>query len=586
MTTPASNIPISVDYTSKDYYALREELIARIQDRIPEWTASDPADFGVALVEAFAYIGDLLNYYIDRNANEAFITTATQRQSVLNIAQTYGYTPASYRQALVDLEFSNTSDSVITVPVGTVVSGDVVIGDTVQTVYFTTDAEIDVPAQVDETPGVESVTGYHGRSVELIADNVTTYGELIGTSSGLPNMFFDLGETPVVDGSIELYIQDGDVFSKWTQVQHLLDYGPNDLVFTTYLNEDDTVTVTFGDGISGVIPTLYSEIRAKYTVGGGSIGNISTDVINTISYVPGLSEAQTTALQADLTVNNTSVGIGGSDPETTEEIRAIAPLTLRANNRAVTLQDYADLSLAVSGVGKANATSSIWTSVTIYIAPNRSTTDTDQAPGLDELGAPTAEYDRLKTNVETYLEDKVLIGTSITVQPPTYIDLGISVTYTKLAQYTTDEIERAIKAKILSEFGYSGMNFGDTIYPQDIEFVLAQVPGVKVAQVTLLQKANLSVTSASGTGTVVTYTLDDNPSFAVGSKINVTGLTPSGYNVTNATVTAVSGNTVSVSGTTTGSSSGTGTVTGLCIMSGTPGEIFRFTEANMTVSGS
>jgi hypothetical protein len=586
VTTPASNIPISVDYTSKDYYALREELIARIQDRIPEWTASDPADFGVALVEAFAYIGDLLNYYIDRNANEAFITTATQRQSVLNIAQTYGYTPASYRQALVDLEFSNTSDSVITVPVGTVVSGDVVIGDTVQTVYFTTDAEIDVPAQVDETPGVESVTGYHGRSVELIADNVTTYGELIGTSSGLPNMFFDLGETPVVDGSIELYIQDGDVFSKWTQVQHLLDYGPNDLVFTTYLNEDDTVTVTFGDGISGVIPTLYSEIRAKYTVGGGSIGNISTDVINTISYVPGLSEAQTTALQADLTVNNTSVGIGGSDPETTEEIRAIAPLTLRANNRAVTLQDYADLSLAVSGVGKANATSSIWTSVTIYIAPNRSTTDTDQAPGLDELGAPTAEYDRLKTNVETYLEDKVLIGTSITVQPPTYIDLGISVTYTKLAQYTTDEIERAIKAKILSEFGYSGMNFGDTIYPQDIEFVLAQVPGVKVAQVTLLQKANLSVTSASGTGTVVTYTLDDNPSFAVGSKINVTGLTPSGYNVTNATVTAVSGNTVSVSGTTTGSSSGTGTVTGLCIMSGTPGEIFRFTEANMTVSGS
>ena len=586
MTTPASNIPISVDYTSKDYYALREELIARIQDRIPEWTASDPADFGVALVEAFAYIGDLLNYYIDRNANEAFITTATQRQSVLNIAQTYGYTPASYRQALVDLEFSNTSDSVITVPVGTVVSGDVVIGDTVQTVYFTTDAEIDVPAQVDETPGVESVTGYHGRSVELIADNVTTYGELIGTSSGLPNMFFDLGETPVVDGSIELYVQDGDVFSKWTQVQHLLDYGPNDLVFTTYLNEDDTVTVTFGDGISGVIPTLYSEIRAKYTVGGGSIGNISTDVINTISYVPGLSEAQTTALQADLTVNNTSVGIGGSDPETTEEIRAIAPLTLRANNRAVTLQDYADLSLAVSGVGKANATSSIWTSVTIYIAPNRSTTDTDQAPGLDELGAPTAEYDRLKTNVETYLEDKVLIGTSITVQPPTYIDLGISVTYTKLAQYTTDEIERAIKAKILSEFGYSGMNFGDTIYPQDIEFVLAQVPGVKVAQVTLLQKANLSVTSASGTGTVVTYTLDDNPSFAVGSKINVTGLTPSGYNVTNATVTAVSGNTVSVSGTTTGSSSGTGTVTGLCIMSGTPGEIFRFTEANMTVSGS
>ena len=586
MSTPASNIPVSVDYTSKDYYAIREELIARIKDRIPEWTASDPADFGVALVEAFAYVGDLLNYYIDRNANEAFITTATQRQSVLNIAQTYGYIPAGYRQALTTLEFTNTSDEIITVPAGTVVSGDVIIGDTVQTVYFTTDTEIDVPAQVGDAPGTNTVTGYHGRSVTLVADNVTTYGELIGTSSGLPNINFDLGETPVVDGSIELYIQDGDLFSKWSQVQHLLDYGPNDLVFTTYLNENDIVTITFGDGISGVIPTLYSEVRARYVVGGGTIGNISTNIIDNISYVPGLSEAQTTALQSSLTVTNTEVGIGGSDPETTDEIRAVAPLTLRANNRAVTLQDYADLALGVSGVGKANATASVWTSVTVYIAPSRSVSDTDQAPGLDELGNPTAEYDRLKGSVETYLEDKILLGTSVTIQPPTYVDLVISVTYTKLPQYTTDEVEKAIKSKLLVDFGYSGMNFEDTIYPQDIEFILAQVPGIKVVQVSLLQKANLTVTSALGDGTTVVYTLSDNPSFAVGSKVTITGLSPSGYNVTNATVTAVSDNTISIAETTTGSSSGTGTLTGLCIMSGTAGEIFRFTEANTTVSGS
>jgi Baseplate J-like protein len=586
MSTPVSNIPISVDYTSKDYYAVRQELIARIQDRIPEWTASDPADFGVALVEAFAYIADLLNYYIDRSANEAFITTATQRQSVLNIAQTYGYVPAGYRQSLVDLQFSNTSDSVITVPSGTVVSGDVVIGDTVQTVYFTTNVEIEVPAAVGESPGTETITGYNGRPVSLVADNVNTYGELIGTSTGLPNMSFDLGETPVVDDSIEIYVQDGDVFSKWTQVQHILDYGPNDLVFTTYLNDNDTVTITFGDGISGVIPTLYSEIRANYTVGGGAIGNITNSVIDTISYVPGLSESQTTALQADLTVTNTSVGIGGSDPESTEEIRSVAPLTLRSNNRAVTLQDYADLALSVSGVGKANATASIWTSVTLYIAPTRNATDTDQAPGLDELGAPTEEYDRLKSDVTTFLEDKILLGTSVTIQPPTYVDLAISITYTKLSQYTTTEIEKAIKAKLLSDFGYNGMNFQDTIYAQDIEFSLAQVPGVKVVDVTQLQKEGLTATSASGNGTTITYTLSDNPSFAVGSKVSVTGLTPSGYNVTNATVTAVGTNTFSVAGTTTGSSSGTGVITGICIMTGTPGEIFRTTEANTTVSGS
>lgn len=586
MTTPVSNIPISVDYTSKDYYSLREELIARVKDRLPEWTASDPADFGVALVEAFAYLGDLINYYIDRNANESFLTTATQRRSVLNIAQSYGYIPAGYRQAFTTLEFTNTSANLITLPIGTVVSGDVTIGDTVQTVYFYTLTEVAIPAQVDDVAGVQTVIAYNGRPVALVSDNANSYGELIGVSSGTPTMSFQLQESPVVDGSIEVYIQDGDIFSKWTQVQHILDYGPTDLVFNTYTDENDNVFINFGDGTSGVIPTVYSEIRANYIVGGGAIGNVSVNAVSTIYYVPGLSEAQVTALQGSLTVTNTEVGLSGADPETTDEIRRAAPLTLRNNNRAVTLEDYGTLALGVTGVGKANATASIWTSVTLYIAPSRSATDTDVAPGLDDMGAPTIEFDRIKSATQTYLADKILLGTSITVLPPEYVDLVISVNYTKLPQYTTAEIETAIKAKILSDFGYTKMNFQDTIYPQDIEFSLAQVPGVKVAKVLLLKKSGLTISSASGDGTTITYTLNTNPSLIVGSIVSVTGLSPSGYNVTNATVTAVTDTTFSVAGNTTGSSTGTGNITGLFNLYGTAGEIFRFQEANITVGGA
>lgn len=486
--TPASNIPVSIDYTGRDYYAIRAELISRIQTRIPEWTASDPADFGVALVEAFAYMGDLMSYYIDRNANENFIGTATQRESVLNIAQTYGYIPAGYRQAYTTVTFTNTSNTEVTIPAGTILSGDVVIGDTVETVYFTTASDSVVIEQIDETAGSADTTAYHGRSVTLVSSNATINGELIGTSTGIPNMTFELGETPVVDGSIEIYVQDGDVFSKWSQVQHLLDYGPTDLVFTTYLDKDNIVSITFGDGVSGVIPTAYSEIRAKYTVGGGEVGNILSDTLTTLFYVPGLTDSQLTALQGSITVTNAGVAIGGSDPETTDQIRISAPLSLRANNRAVTLQDYADLALAVSGVGKASATANVWTSVTVYIAPSRSAADTDAQPGLDEMGDPSLEFDRLQADVETYLSDKILLGTTVTIQPPTYVDAIITIQYTKLAQYTTAEVETALKLQLLTEFGYKGVNFQDTIYPQDIEFVLAQVPGVKVARVTVLHR--------------------------------------------------------------------------------------------------
>lgn len=486
--TPASNIPVSVDYTSKDYYSIREELIERIQDRVPDWKANDPADFGVALVEAFAYVSDILSYYIDRNANEAFITTASQRDSVLNIARNYGYTPAGYRQALVELTITNTSASEVTLPEGTVVSGDVVIDDTVNTVYFTTIAESIVGEQIGASPGEVTVTASQGRSVILVSDDATVNGELIGTSTGLPAMEFEFGETPVVEDSIEVYVQDGALFVKWTEVQHLSDYGPNDQVFVSSLDEDDIVTIKFGDGVSGAIPTLYSEVRAKYVVGGGNDGNIDADTIDTLVYVPGLSEAQVTALQADITVTNTDVAFAGADPESTDQIRTAAPLTLRANNRAVTLNDFANLALSVTGIGKANATATVWTSVTVYIAPTRTETDVDSAPGLDDAGDPTVEFDRLKDDLETFYDGKTLIGTSVTISPPVYVDVNVTIQYTKLNQYTTTEIETAIKEKVVTSFGYSNVFFEETINAGDLEFELLQIPGIQVVRVTQLYR--------------------------------------------------------------------------------------------------
>ena len=506
--TPVSNIPIAVDYTGRDYYSLRDSLIARVQSRIPEWTASDPSDFGVALVEAFAYLGDVIAYYIDRTANESFLKTAVQRQSILNLAQSYGYIPAGYRQASVDVLFSNSSNTDITLPAGTVLSGEVSIGDTVQTLYFTTDADALVIAAADNLNGEYTVGTSEGRSITLIAENVNAYGELIGTSDGSPDLVFELSQTPVADGTIEVYVSDGDIYSKWKQVQHLIDYGPTDLVYTTFLDENGIVTINFGDGVSGVIPTIYSEIRANYIVGGGSIGNVSPDTIKSINYVSGLSESQITALQGSITVTNLSTGFGGSDPESNDQIRVAAPASLRAGNRAVTLKDFSDISLAVSGVGKANATASIWTSVTVYISPSRTATDTDLAPGLDDMGNPTSEFFRIKTSVENALSTRILIGTTVTVQQPTYVDVVLDAQYVKLDQYTTAETETNIKNALFTGFGYTGVKFQDTIYPQDIEYLLQQATGVKTAKVTALYEYGSSGlnTLSGGPGEIYRFT--------------------------------------------------------------------------------
>ena len=483
---PVSDVPISVDYTSRDYYSLREALIARIQNRIPDWTASDPADFGVALVEAFSYMGDLISYYIDRTANESFLETAIQRESILDLANTFGYTPAGYRQAYVDLTFTNSSSSTITIPKGTVVSADVKIDDTVQTIYFSTQADLILSASSQGTIGATE-----GRSIQrIIPENTNAFGELLNTSTGLPEMSFELSQTDVVDGTIQVYVQDGASYSKWTQVQHIMDYDPTDLVYTVATDETNTVTVNFGDGISGAIPTLLSEIRAEYTVGSGSLGNVPAQSLQTIQSVPGLSVSQVTALQSVLTVNNVDSAIGGSNPESNDQIRVSAPASLRSNNRAVTLKDFADLALSVSGVGKANAYASIWTSVNLYLSPSRSDGDTDDAPGLDGSNNPSEEYLKIKSDVETFLQDKLLIGTTVTINPPDYIDAVVNVEYVRLPQYTAADVEAQLKSALLTGFGYNQVTFQDTIYPQDIEFVLQQAPGVKNVKVKYLYRAS------------------------------------------------------------------------------------------------
>lgn len=112
----ANNYIPQVDYTSRDYASIREDLIDLIPEYAPLWTNRDPADFGMTILETFSYMGDILNYYIDKSANEAFISTASQRDNVLQLAKLLGYKPTESTAATVTVSFTNTTASPITVP--------------------------------------------------------------------------------------------------------------------------------------------------------------------------------------------------------------------------------------------------------------------------------------------------------------------------------------------------------------------------------------------------------------------------------------------------------------------------------------
>jgi hypothetical protein len=583
MTAEVSRIPLSVDYTSRDYYSIREDLINLVKQRVNQsgvrkWSGDDASDFGVALIEAFAYVGDLTNYYIDRIANETYLPTATQRKSIINLASLYGYVPSGFRAAALEVTFSNTysvpvtsvsgsgtaitytapghiieegdlvtivgvdpvgynlTNQIVTsvtpttftiagtvtstyvsggavgksfvIPQGTQVSGNVVIDELVEEVIFTTLEEVTVPPNGNIQAWAE-----HGENVALRAENIATNssdisGELLGTSNGLPNQLFVLSENEVVEDTIEVYVQSGDVYELWEKVTQLTDFGPFDAVYSTQLDENNFVYILFGDGVSGFIPNSTSSIKVVYRVGGGVIGNIGSDIISNLDKIPGLTQVETALIASYITVSNpaddfnpTSVGTGGSEPEDNRSIRVNASRALRSSNRAVSLQDYSDLALSVANVGKANAVSEIWTSVTLYVAPVRNVNDLDVYPGktIDNLNL-TDEWDTIQRNTQNFFEGKTLLGSTLTVAPPVYVPVVVKVVFTKNDQFTAQQTEDEIKQTIINLFSYPYLEFGQVITPSQVSTVVNNLRSVKTATVTALYRLGTSEVLAALVG--------------------------------------------------------------------------------------
>ena len=97
-----------VDYLTKDYAGFRQGMLNQIPLLLPQWTDRSEADFGVVLIELMAYVADILSYYQDRVANEAFLATATQRRSVADLLRLIDYQidPGLAASALVHVDVS------------------------------------------------------------------------------------------------------------------------------------------------------------------------------------------------------------------------------------------------------------------------------------------------------------------------------------------------------------------------------------------------------------------------------------------------------------------------------------------------
>ena len=578
---------MQIDYTSRDFAALKADLINLIKERTnTTWDPTDYSDLGHVLVETFAYMGDIMSHYLDRIANETTIDTAIQRKTLLSFAKLYDYVVSGPNPAIVNVTFTNISSNTIDIPIGTQVMAPLSFG-AYSEVYFETTASATAVA-----PGAAvTLACQEGKTVNTDKPDLidSTYNIALpanlGTSDGRSNQTFTIPEPGVVNNSITVYVGQGVAFGNWTYVDNLFESGPNDKVFTTTPNEDGTVDVLFGDNVNGAIPPSGQLISATYKVSVGSAGNIKSLSITELTFFPGNVDPQITSY---FTVSNSAPATGGSNGDTLTDIKNKIKAAVLTRRRAVTIDDFAYLATLAEGVGKANAASSVYTNVNLYVQPLNDgqaatgypqaniigvattgtavtfATDVDHGfaigntvniSGVNPIAynlqgvvitavpttssftvastvtttyvvgglaislTPTSAWTNLSYAVQSYMADKILAGTSLSVLPPTYVPIYLSATVTVDSAWKNSDVKLGIYQAMLGDTGvfyYDKNTFGRVIPLSTITSAIQNVSGVISATITQLSKdGSGSVTSLSLAANEIPYLLSTSLSTTV-----------------------------------------------------------------------
>jgi hypothetical protein len=83
---------VAINYTNRDYESIRGDL-TQIAERFYPDTFQDFSEgsFGAMMLDAVAYVGDQLSFYLDYNVNETFLDTAYQYGNVVRQGRILGY---------------------------------------------------------------------------------------------------------------------------------------------------------------------------------------------------------------------------------------------------------------------------------------------------------------------------------------------------------------------------------------------------------------------------------------------------------------------------------------------------------------
>ncbi|MFF3375459.1 putative baseplate assembly protein [Streptomyces sp. NPDC002680] len=326
----------------------------------------------------------------------------------------------------------------------------------------------------------------------------TVYDEALGESTGLPGQRLRLANAPVVGDDPPLLLQSAagpEGWTDWQVVPHFSASAPDDRHLTL---DAATGEIAFGPAVRepdgtlrqyGAVPPKGAVLRAhRYRTGGGRAGNVARGAVQVLrSSIPYVSE-----------VINREAARGGVDGETVEEAKVRAPITLRAQERAVTLRDYEELArraapetariTCLEGEESEHGAYAVRVLVVPQAVPD---------PGGRLRFEQLVPGDALLQRITRHLDERRLIGTRLAVGPPFYQGVTVVATVHAFRGVDTDRVRRQAHDALYRHLDPltggtdgKGWPFGRPVQSGEVFAVLQRVPGVELVDEVQLHPAD------------------------------------------------------------------------------------------------
>lgn len=433
-----------VGYLDRSYEQIKATCLSKLTLSNPELTDHSESNPFIILLEIFAGISEVLNYYLDNLAQESYLATAQRRSSVISHVKALDYRIKARSPEQVDL----TINWAIAVPSQFTLSAGFSIESNDGIKYLLLTDQI-IPAGVNS-----SVIPIH-QVTEVDQPNYAT-------TSGLKNQAISLGTT-YVHKSSQVFINSLEYFEQDTFAYSL----PTDRHYIVEIEADGNAYIVLGDGKRGFKPTASLTIGVKFNTtlgpdGKVGMGNFKHTTIVLNSSLPGgltISSANTLLASAS-----------GTYYEDSDSIKKNAIARIRTNDRMVTPLDHEDIIKSVPGVKKAKHKFCCGKTIDIYIVPE---------------GGGVANSSLLSL-AQAKADDTKMVATFPNVLPAGETGLYLAATVTAKKRKSLIDTKAQVEAALLEFGSIDNQEINGAIRLSDIQALIDNLDNVDFVDISSL----------------------------------------------------------------------------------------------------